>query len=125
MSPDNRPKGDALSQELYRWLQHLYAGIEGVEFECRFHPLRRWRFDLCWPAIKVAVECHGDIWKGRHTRPLGFAKDREKMNAAQLAGWLVLEFSTEDIRERTYDTCVIIARALRLRGQATVHPISE
>jgi hypothetical protein len=43
-----------------------------VEFEHRFHPVRRWRFDAAFPARKVAVELDGGIFAaGRHTRGAG------------------------------------------------------
>lgn len=44
--------------------------------EHRFHPKRRWRFDLCWPVRKIALEVEGGIWvNGRHTRPAGYQAD--------------------------------------------------
>jgi len=42
------------------------------------------------------VELHGGTWTGgRHVRGDGFADDREKVNAAQLAGWTVLEYPSD------------------------------
>ena len=68
------------------------------EPEWRFHGSRRWRLDLAWPAQMVAVEIHGGLYvQGRHNRAKGFELDRAKMNAAALAGWLVLEYSTGQI----------------------------
>jgi len=72
--------------------------LPACEREYRFDPVRKWRFDLCWPARKLAVECDGGQWKpggGRH----GTGKDFEKMNAAQLAGWRVLHFTGTQIRQ--------------------------
>lgn len=66
--------------------------------EVRFHPVRRWRLDWAWPDLKVALEVHGGVFRqGRHTRGAGFEGDREKMNEAQLAGWVVIEASTGQI----------------------------
>lgn len=71
--------------------------------EVRFHPIRKWRFDLGWPEKKVALEVHGGVWQqGRHTRGGGFEGDREKMNEAQLLGWKILEYSTGQIRDGLY-----------------------
>ena len=63
------------------------------EFE--FDGTRKWRFDF---AIFrrglpfVAIEIHGGaLGKGRHTSSAA-AADWEKINAAQLAGWLVLQY---------------------------------
>ena len=62
---------------------------EELELEHRFHPERKWRFDLAWPEIMLAVEVHGG--SGRHMSFTGFRRDREKMNTAQTMGWTVLE----------------------------------
>jgi len=61
------------------------------ETEFRFHPTRRWRFDFCWPALKIAVEVEGGTWqKSRHTTGRGFEADCEKYNAGAILGWFVL-----------------------------------
>jgi very-short-patch-repair endonuclease len=61
--------------------------------EHRFHPERRWRFDIAWPDLKVAVEVEGGVFvRGRHNRPTGFINDCEKYNAAAVMGWRVLRF---------------------------------
>lgn len=85
--------------------------------EHRFHPVRRWRLDVAWPEYKVAVECHGGIWRsGRHTRGGGFKNDREKMNEAALLGWLVLEFVADWIDDDPNGCWTMIRDALLLRG---------
>ena len=67
-------------------------------FEHRFHPKRRWRFDLAWPDLMLAVEIDGGTWTGgRHVSPVGYAKDCEKLNAAVVAGWRVLRFTPQMI----------------------------
>ena len=67
-------------------------------FEYQFDPDRRWRMDMAWPRDRLLVELHGGIYtQGRHVRPIGFEKDREKMNAGQLAGFRVLEFTMKMI----------------------------
>lgn len=71
------------------------SGLPEPEREHRFHKTRKWRFDLAWPALKIAVEVHGAIFSGgRHTRGAGFEKDREKVNTATLMGWRVYEVPT-------------------------------
>jgi very-short-patch-repair endonuclease len=72
------------------------AGLPIPEREFRFDKIggRRWRFDLCWVAERVAVECEGGTWTGgRHTRGAGFERDCEKQNAATLAGWKLYRFT--------------------------------
>ena len=68
--------------------------------EYQFHPTRKWRLDYALPELKIAVEIHGGTRKqGRHNRADGFAKDREKMNEAQAAGWLVIEITDVMLKE--------------------------
>lgn len=76
-----------------------------LEMEYKFHPDRRWRLDYALPELKIAIEIHGGTRKtytdkngivrqgGRHNRADGFANDREKMNAAQAMGWIVIELT--------------------------------
>ncbi len=76
------------------------AGLPAPELEFKFHPTRKFRFDLAWPIDMVALEIHGAVWaQGRHTRGGGFESDREKVNTATLLGWRVLEYSTGQIKQ--------------------------
>lgn len=69
-------------------------------FEHRFHEIRKWRFDLAWPALKLAMEIDGGVYaQGRHTRGKGFEGDCEKLNEALLHGWRVLRYSTGQVRQ--------------------------
>lgn len=76
--------------------EHIAAWLESVGVprpvcEHRFHPTRKWRFDLAWPERQIAVETQGGLWvSGAHVQPLGYANDCEKLNEAQLLGWVVL-----------------------------------
>jgi len=75
------------------------AKLPQPEREYRFHPSRKWRFDLAWVAPRVACEIEGGIWSGgRHIRGKGFENDAKKYNAAVLLGWRVLRFSPAMIR---------------------------
>jgi hypothetical protein len=70
------------------------AGFPTPEKEFLFHRRRKWRFDLAWPDLLIAVEIEGGIWVGgRHVRGEGYEADCEKYNEAQLAGWMVLRFT--------------------------------
>ena len=87
--------------------------LPAPELEYRFCD-RKWRFDAAWPAYSVAVEVHGGVWvSGHHTRGQGFIDDREKMNHAQIAGWIVLEFVTEQIMRAEYIDLLRVALATR------------
>lgn len=68
--------------------------------EYRFHPTRKWRFDFAWVRERIAVEIEGGAWsQGRHTRGAGFSEDCAKYNAATCAGWRVLRFTGDMLRD--------------------------
>ena len=93
----------SLLEELF--LRHIEdARLPLPETEYRFHPVRRWRFDLAFPHLTggpLAVEIEGGTWmrKSRHTSGAGFAKDAEKYNEAALLGWRVLRFTTDMVQD--------------------------
>ena len=66
--------------------------------EYRFHETRRWRFDLAWPAKRIACEVDGGGFVGgRHTRGMGLERDCEKANEAAIEGWRVLRVTPRQI----------------------------
>lgn len=75
-------------------LLHIRAsGLPEPEREVQFHA-RKWRFDLCWPEQRLAVEVDGGLRVyGRHQRPEGYERDAEKLNEAAIAGYRVLRFT--------------------------------
>jgi len=77
---------------------YLQVKLPEPVFEYRFHPTRKWRFDLAWPDYLVALEVEGGIWTGgRHGRGEGMAADMEKYNAATCLGWRVLRVQPADL----------------------------
>ncbi len=99
----------------------LYAlslqGAPAPVREHRFCPGRRWRFDFAWPEVKVYVEIEGGTFVGgRHVRPLGYAKDCEKYNAATLAGWAGLRFTTDMIAKDPLGCASLVCALLSERG---------
>lgn len=91
------------------------AGLPRPEREVRFHPVRRWRFDLCFPAAMVAVEVDGGTWTaGRHTRGAGYERDCEKVNEAVALGWRVLRFTSAMVEDGR--ALATIERVLGERG---------
>lgn len=91
-------------------------GVPECEREFRFHPVRKWRFDFAWPEKKVAIEIEGAVWTGgRHTRGAGYVKDCEKYNAAAELGWVVLRYTTTDLKKRPVQVCEQIAKVLASR----------
>jgi very-short-patch-repair endonuclease len=74
-------------------------GLVPPMFEYEFHPVRKWRFDFCWPAFRIAVEQEGGIWsRGRHTRGKGYLEDMEKYNAAIFDGWRLYRFTPQQVQ---------------------------
>jgi len=82
-----------------RWKQLAPADVrDKLVPEHRFHPMRKWRFDFVIPEAMVAIELHGGTYsQGRHVRGIGFKKDREKINAAIELGWVVLEYTVDQV----------------------------
>lgn len=100
-----------------RFCEMLQAkGLPCPTPEHQFHDSRKWRLDFAWVEHKVGVEEHGGVWtRGRHTRGQGFINDREKMNEAQLLGWVILEVTTDQFLKE--DTLDLVGRAITLQSQ--------
>lgn len=63
------------------------------------HP-RKFRLDFAWPDIKTGVEIQGGSWGGgRHNRAGGQAQDYEKLNLLTLAGWRILYFNSQMMKD--------------------------
>lgn len=56
--------------------------------EYRFHPVRRWRFDLAYADIKLGIEIDG----ATHASIPRHRADCEKRNVAIRMGWRVLTY---------------------------------
>lgn len=94
------------------WLMFSDGNHFDPVHEYRFTPPRRFRFDLAWPDYKVAVELEGGVYSGgRHTRGKGFEGDCEKYNLATLAGWRVLRYTSNMLKN---DPSLAIAQILDL-----------
>ena len=77
-------------------------GLPHPEFEFRFAPPRRWRFDIAFPTLKIALEQQGGLFTGgRHVRGAALLKEYEKLNHAALFGWRVFFFSPGQIANGT------------------------
>ena len=105
--PDLRARDAAtpskLERDFARRWQFMFPDLE-FETEYRFHKIRKFRFDFCWPEAKVAVEMAGGIWareKSGHSSGRGLERDYEKLNLAQSAecGWIVFQLSEAMARD--------------------------
>lgn len=104
-----KPSRAVTSKLEQKFLAELALLLHGVELEIapeyRFHPVRRWRFDIAFPEILVAVEINGGLFsgarttKGRHSRGAGQLQDYEKMNAAIVLGWRVFQYGPVHVRD--------------------------
>ena len=85
------------AETLYHYFLQLSPdALDGCEREHRFAPPRRWRFDLAWPAVMLAVEVDGGRWQsggGKHAT----AGDYVKLRAAVTLGWRVLRFTSGEV----------------------------
>lgn len=119
-----RPPKERKLSKLEATFLHAWRVVIGSRLpepwpEHRFDPIRKWRFDFAWPHVKIAVELEGAQWSGgRHTRGSGMQGDCEKYNAAQLAGWCVLRYTTSDLEQRPAQVCVEIEGAIVRRSKA-------
>lgn len=76
--------------------------------EYRFLPGRKYRFDFCFLAQKLAVEIDGGQWAaggGRHNKDA----DRWKLNEAARAGYCVIRFSGTMLQEEP-ERCIQMVR---------------
>lgn len=74
-------------------------GLPAPVPEWKFHTVRRWKFDLAWPALMVAFEVEGGVFTGgRHTRGRGFEADCEKYSVAATLGWKVIRATPGQIK---------------------------
>lgn len=85
--------------------QIIEAGLPEPQLEVRFHPTRKWRFDMYWPVDLfsgkgVACEVEGGTYSGgRHVRGRGYEMDCEKYNEAALMGITVLRVTAKHITD--------------------------
>ena len=91
-------------RNLWQDLERTCGAVNYCCMEYKFHPSRKWRFDLAiWPSdlMKscVALEVQGGIWtRGRHTRGAALLGEMEKLNAAAAFTWRVVYCTPADVR---------------------------
>lgn len=101
----------------FDWADGLQFQLRALDLdpgqrEFRFAPPRQWRFDLCWPDRLLACEIHGGEFSvGRHVRGIGMAQDFEKLNQAQLLGYVVLCFTGNQVK--TGEALTALEQALK------------
>ena len=91
-SPSARPQAKSIGEEALAL--HLKAcGLEYEREVCLIQG-RKWRWDF--RVENLAIEVQGQTWrKGAHSSGSGILRDCQKLNAAVLAGYRPLIFTTE------------------------------
>ena len=85
------------------------VGLPEPTRELKFHPKRKWRFDLAWErkvngfgystTQRLAVEVDGGGFvNGRHSRGTGIEKDAEKFAEAAVLGWTVIRVTPRQVQ---------------------------
>jgi len=71
----------------------------GFTREYRAIPGRKYRVDVAFPHLKVAVEVMGGTWNGgRHVRGAGYELDCEKACLLAVLGYRYLPVTTKQVR---------------------------
>lgn len=79
--------------------------LKPFEVQYKFHPERKWRFDIAFHDVRVCVDIDGGIFAaengetaGRHARGAGILAGFEKRNAAAELGFCVLCYGPPQVR---------------------------
>jgi hypothetical protein len=85
--------------ELTYLMQIRQANLPTPERQVKLIPGRNWAWDAVYKAEMIAVEINGGTAKlGAHSSKAGLERDYEKANAANLAGYCVLAFSSDQVK---------------------------
>lgn len=94
----SRLVGERAAAVVSEWCREQGWPLPITEF--LFAPPRRWRLDVAWVDLKVAIEFQGGVYsRGRHTRPKGFAADCEKFSTAASMGWRVMPVTYGQLKD--------------------------
>lgn len=99
---------DSDLEESFRNL-FLVHGLTPIQ-QYKFHPVRNWRFDFCWPVAKLAIEVQG--YGPGHNSYVGMTSDYEKHNAALILGWRILYFMAHDVDPYNSPNTIALIRTL-------------
>ena len=99
------------------------AGLPAYVRQYRFAQSlgRQWSSDFAWPTLKLLCEVDGGVWRqggGAHSHPTNIVRDMEKQNDAALLGFLVLRFTTDQIKNG--QALTFLARVMASRGTSSV-----
>lgn len=95
-------------------LPHM-PGLPPPHREYRPVTHRRYLLDLAWPDLHLGIEVQGGVWQrgpSGHKRA-GQVRDMHKLNTLQIAGWMVLQFSPDMLRQDPQGVADTICEAIR------------
>lgn len=96
--------------------RHGIRGFTRDRQACRIVPGRKWEFDFVQRELMIGLEVDGGAFRGRHAGGKYLRASHERQNAAQLAGWMVLRFTKDMIRDGGgRDAAETIHRAIHCR----------
>lgn len=93
----------------------LACGLPAPEYEFKFHPVRKWRFDIVFSKEKIAIEIDGGIWlpeRGAHCRGARMLSDWEKRNSATALGWRIFYCQPKDLCTQVFVDYLLAAMRL-------------
>lgn len=95
----SRPRPRTARYELTLLHQIALVPLPVPVLEHQGIPGRKFRFDLCWPDRRLALEIDGAVWvNGRHSRGSGVQTDCEKFSLAAAHGWRVMRVTPDMVR---------------------------
>jgi len=100
----------------YFALQLQAVGIE-YDREVKVIEGRRFAFDFRIKGTQVLAELQGGTWlpnKTGHSTGTGIKRDCVKLNLAQLAGWKVLHFTSDMVRDG--EALATVERMIEVKG---------
>lgn len=104
-----------------RMLMDLLGGIDGLphyETQFSYASPRGFKADVAFPEYKLLIEAEGGVW-GRisgHNSGSGIESDCERTNAATIAGYSQLRFTTQTLRDYPKYCRECVTLALRRAG---------
>ena len=80
------------------------VAVPEFKTQYKFHPVRKWTFDIAFVERQVAIEVDGGLYLpggAGHTRGKAREDDMEKDAEAMILGWRVLRVSSRHVRTGT------------------------
>lgn len=83
--------------------------------EYKFDENRRWRFDYAFPELKLAIEINGGVHRIKNK----YLRDLEKLNAAAIQGWMVIQIDNNQVKNLSCLNTVLKAIKTAQKNQSS------